>query len=342
MRKRPLIIIAVCVLLAGIEALLALDGKLSVPENFYDFGWVAGDSTVARTFLFKNVSHWATIRLLRVQKHCGCTSATLSRLVLAPGEEAALTCTVQTSLHHLAFGTSVEVIWSPVGLPVEHTAPVVLTARVAQKLSIEPPTCFLERVNARQTTAHAEFTIRRGQNVQLEPWNRLEAKTDAAGVQLTLTQKAADEWKLNVDFKPCEQIIGQLKAVITVHCLLGEKRYPTEYQAIVSGRIDSDVRAKPASLYLGTVGKDKEITKTSVIAAPAGKLKVISLVTSDPEFATPAWTQEGDGRITVTSRFHPGHRQEQKSGRLLLTFSDDEQVRQLEIPYMGCVVTGVP
>lgn len=66
-------------------------GTLRCDESF-DFGYVAQDTRVSRVYMLRNVGD-DTLFIQRVHASCGCTSAPLTKAVLAPGEKVPLEVT---------------------------------------------------------------------------------------------------------------------------------------------------------------------------------------------------------------------------------------------------------
>ncbi len=87
----------VLVVLAGVGLGVWAGPKIWVSEQIYDFGEVKEGILVVHTFLLKNVGD-AVLNFTRAPGvSCGCTSAPLSKMALAPGESVELVVRFETT-----------------------------------------------------------------------------------------------------------------------------------------------------------------------------------------------------------------------------------------------------
>lgn len=68
------------------------------PESYYDFGVIAGDAVVVRTFALRNQGD-APLVIQRAYTTCGCTTAEISAQVIPPGKLALVQMRFDAGFH---------------------------------------------------------------------------------------------------------------------------------------------------------------------------------------------------------------------------------------------------
>jgi hypothetical protein len=62
-------------------------GQMQMSEDYFDFGFLPGDTKVSHIFWLKNVGN-DTLEIKRIQPGCGCTKAPLRKRLIAVGDSA--------------------------------------------------------------------------------------------------------------------------------------------------------------------------------------------------------------------------------------------------------------
>src|SRR5689334_17458075 len=128
-----------------------LGPRVAVDQPVFDFGTVERGARVDHTFRLPNRGD-AELRIEHVKSSCGCTVAVLSDKVVAPGSEARVAVTLDTS--RLA-GPTTKTITVYTNDPAAAVVGLSLAGRVNADLVVTPTPLYLGR-------------IRRGESVRRE------------------------------------------------------------------------------------------------------------------------------------------------------------------------------
>jgi hypothetical protein len=127
-QKRTIIGLTLCTLVLTLTTGCAQQpGQVELSAAEYDFGTIPNDSPVSEVFEVRNVGR-GKLEITGVSTSCGCTTATVNKRQLAPGEMAELLVTYDPQAHDGATGQFMRIVYVRTDDP--DVSEVTLTIRV--------------------------------------------------------------------------------------------------------------------------------------------------------------------------------------------------------------------
>lgn len=102
---------------------------LAVLPATYDFGGIAADAPVTTTLQVRNTGQ-AELRISGITTSCGCTTATVDKMTLAPGAVTNLTITFDPQAHPGLYGPLLRMVYLQSNDPAQPEVEVPVTVEI--------------------------------------------------------------------------------------------------------------------------------------------------------------------------------------------------------------------
>lgn len=300
--------------------------RVIVPHLAYDFGKVPSGTPVEHTFTLRNGGA-APLRVERIHAACGCTAAMIDSNVIAPGEEAKIKTTFDTTGFQGAKMKTVRVFTND---PRQSSFVLSLKGYVQSEVELQPVRLFFG-------------DVMRGQSPSLAADIAVAAGADAKVIDVSSKSPYVDA-RLDDSGKP------RVVATIRPNAPVGVLRErivirTTSPQAPVLNlpvfaRIQGDLQLLPSTVSFGLVEGPLTSPLTEevrLLNRSAQPMKVIS-VRSDNELVAAEAVPGRDGKgsiIRVTLR--QGLFGAFRAKILITTDNPDADQRELTLPVYGIV-----
>lgn len=290
---RFIIFILVSCLIVLSKPLLAEDARvpeLQVAEPEYDFGNVGQGTKITHDFVLRNTGT-SDLHIQRVVPSCGCTTSSLDSDKIAPGTEAQLSVTFDTSGFA---GEKVKTVRLYTNDPDQLTAILTLKGSVIPEVEVVPRRVFFgEITEGTPASRDVTITIREGSSVRIK-------SIVSRSPDITLHELEASDTKrvLRVDLSP-DTKEGEVRDRIVV-LLQGDNRDSINIPvyASVTGAID----IKPSAISFGVITDKVETRTLTVVARSPAEFSLNSVEVDSDALAATFRPLEPKGRYEVTVR----------------------------------------
>jgi len=334
-----------CLIVAGIVNLFAsTDNNLNADPNsnlnidskdhYLDFGGIVEQSQVSHNFeLINGFSH--SVKIISIDKSCGCTNASINKMLVSPGDRAELSVTLTPELTG-GIRSLIAIEWKTVELPeVTGHIKIWLYANVLTLLNYDPKIFDLGILKTDSGPVSLEVHISRG--LAAVKWNQIQINSNV----LKIKQKQIDHntYLITASIDPTSITTSAFRDEIDIKLLQDGNILPYDYQVPVLGKIESDVVIKPSSLYLGLISSIQQRRgQIEVIARNGLPLQLISVQSSNPNFITLKLNKKASTppMLVFDYETQPNVRAGVKSGLLTVRITSDKE-RDVSLPFMAYV-----
>ncbi|MGE5610052.1 MAG: DUF1573 domain-containing protein [Bacillota bacterium] len=335
-----------CITLITGMALLGLAGVLDpsghepiVIKARHDFGFVHPGQTMQHRFTLAN-SWKRPLRIQRIRVDCGCTSTTLGKSAVAPGQETTIDIAIQTKdyperrrFQVLAEG---EMGRSKVTFLFE------MLAQSANVIDFSPSVSSISFGDCPmgQLPQRGVLEVQRG--TYPLPWDTLECHSADPMLGASLTPKGPDRWQLELAMNRPEAY-GAFRGELEFVFKSNGTEQPYRYRVPVDANIVGPVVATPASLLIGAIGCGAQVVRRIRIERREDRstqpLEILSVATADDGCVMAQIKQEA-GQPWIEAVFTGPRQEGPRSGIMVVTVKAD-RIYKINIGYLMLVVPSV-
>lgn len=228
-------------LVAMIFVFLAAAGepKLILNDVTYDFGSVAEGRQVSTSFVLKNAGS-APLEIKRIFPACGCTVAQMSSNLIAPGEEASLNVSFDTTGF---YGFKVKTIRIFTNDPMRSTVVLSLQGKIERDVEVEPSRLYFGTVRKGSSNV-VSAELRSSEGVRI-----LDVVSRSKDIELSTKDSATGGKKISVSLSK-DVPVGIFRNRIVVKT--SSQQNPV-INVPVFARVEGDLNLSPADVSFGLV-----------------------------------------------------------------------------------------
>ncbi len=305
-----------------------------------DLGFVRAEEAVSHVFAVVNDTG-SRLAVQKIHASCGCTAASLDRMVLENNDTAELSLKISTGRYA---GMKTIKVWLD-GIsgetPVTYSFAVVLQIQPVISLPNDAlDELELGRVNPDSGHPACEFTATKGQ-FPLQ-WDRLKVESDNQQLEATVVSQGSDKWRVGLIVRP-NATIGMLAANVKLRAMQGD--VDTGYSIVrhVSAIVMGPVRAAPGSWLIGQISPGHDAGKSIRLVPTGDREGHIELLDATPSNSTTTEIVKQPGqKDRFTIRYHPPKTPGPDSGYMDAHVSSGQAIYTMRIPYLALVVPAEP
>jgi Protein of unknown function (DUF1573) len=276
--------------------------KMFMNKTTHDFGTVAHGAQLKYSFPVKNI-YAVPLEFTVVRPACGCVTATPSKKVLQPQEEATLDITMNTRVFT---GSKNVIIYVTVGPEYISTAVLHVMAVARSDVVFNPGEVNFGVVNQGQQPV---------QTVEIEYAGTLDWRVEKVVVPADAPLKVTCEEVFRkppagnvagrVGYRMIVKLVGDAPAGVLKHEVLLKTNDPASESLIVAveGNVQSALRVVPSQVNLGTIKLGE--TKTYKVQVVGNRPFRITEVKSDGNEVSADLPQQAQPAHTLTLRCQP-------------------------------------
>jgi len=307
---------------------------LSVNEQHIDLGKCLEGAILKRRIVLKNKSHHAEISILECTPNCVCTSVSLAQSTLLPGQSTELNVVINTAEKSGGFRALIRLVWRAIDNSENHVLYVDLTFSAASPLYITPG--YIDFGDIKGSVSVSESLVLR-RNTEGEAWDSLSIESgDKENLSSMLSKESGDLFKLTISLNNAFLPIERYKGEVRIICLKNNLPLKRLYIIGISENHVSDIHAKPASLFLGVIEKDKHESITFHVCSPQA-IDCLRIESSDEDFAVGKLLASDKHTLTFQALFNTSKVIGDQSGSFLILVSDGSNLQRIRVPFIAYV-----
>jgi len=331
------VIISICLLATSCSREIANETVVSIQDQskFFREENVPQGRIVARILKLKNSDPKRTIEVSEIQMSCTCSSATMAKTKLAPGEECEYKIQGDTSgKKDYLFAVS-NLLWHYTGETEINCTKIALIVKIVDILLVKP-----SGINFGDITDTAEIQQRSvilSRGALKDTWDSIAVEQHGVDVEPTIIKKDADTYELKIQLNPKELPIGPFYNDLAIKCYAGKNQLPHAFSLFISGRIASDIQSLPPTIYFGAVLPDKIIKQSFIVSSAERNLSIRSLKCTLPDCMKLTQLESTDHKIKIECAFNPKGLRGSSTGQILLTIDTGKALKQMTVPFIAYV-----
>lgn len=309
---------------------------LKISPDHVSLGRLADGASKHASYKVLNTSS-SPIQIQKISVSCGCTSAWMDTLLLAPGQATKLhvQMTNRGTFGPIA-GRSI-LLYEMAGKSTA-TKEVKVDAVSEQLALLEPGYIDFGKVVSDGPDAHAEVVVHRGN--ASAAWSTLDLGEHSAGLAMRFEPAPQDTYKLVAALATKDLPLGHYTGSLKVRFLADGGTELGQRSLTVRAEVTGPVEVKPATIYLGVIKAAQAQNGRLKILGTGGKPVHLEKIQEIPDDGRLTFDQsvQGADSISVPYQFHPPVTGGEASSVLRLTVSVGSRSFVVDVPVL-CYVT---
>ncbi len=297
-------------------------------EKSYDFGIAGPEEKIIHTFDFINTGT-ADLRITRVSKSCGCTTARVEKTDVPPGETGSVFVTMAAKRYKGKQEETVTIYSNDPGSPEN-----VLTIHGVIKAGFAVLPQGIHFADVRK----GETVTKRVQLLQLSSdpltLNRIESNEEYVSTEVSeITEENKRGFNIDITLKS-ETPVGDLSEIVTLHTNLNKHpRIDIPVWANITGRI----RVEPGALSFGAVQKGDDIPQDIIVSDNSGEnFKVLNVDCDLPFIHLKSSIDKENNVVRISGNIDKMSPAGRCSGKIYIYTNDPDQ-GILHVPVYGVI-----
>ena len=268
-----------------------------------------------------------------IKSSCGCASPFLTSNRVEAHSESIVGVNFNPQQSPEGYAPVLTLTWHIINSTDVRISQVAMMGGTVSNILYDPSTLTFDGLESAQKTKEFSIAIDRG--TAKEPWDNIFVKASFLH-DMVVESKDRDHFEVHGQIPLTDMPIGMFKDLIIITPTYHNIDLPYTYSIPIIAKIIGEVKAAPASIYLGVI-RDQQIVSGKIEIQPSASStllpKLIDIKSDNPEFIRLSVARIAQDAIELHYYVLPTHLEGEVNGKVRVHFSSSRNF-ELDIPYI--------